>query len=606
MTRHVIWGMVGGLALLHALIYAWLIPPWQIPDEPSQFEYAALIAARGRVPAAGDSDPALDARLLVSMLRAQFFEYVIGKTPEPLPQTMADARALFFMPSQLGADPPLYFALAALPIRLLADRPIETQLLAVRLLGALCCAGAALCAYQAGGELAGRWLALTAGLTLALQPMFMFIGVGAGDDTLANLLGAALTWALLRTARRGVSPRRLALLGLLALLGIASKRTFLPWLLVLALLGLGLALRGLRRLPIGQAQRLGLLLALLLGSVGLLAGALAAGRDPRTARDWYDSTAFGLAQRVHPPDDSERYVLAVRAGANAVQPVPPVAMEWAQNQEFELTAQVWAPDGARGHLFVDYGWARVELPFEAGATPQIVRLSTFLPLYCPGLLVGLVAEQGTIYAGQLAATSARDRRVAMLNNGDLALPGIHDGSLQARLTGYLRLRELAWGWRSGWLSWPPPLGWALGRVFFASMWGQFSWMSLLMVLDTEWEHGLGLLIFGGLLGALVLTARAGWPRWRRLALLLLLALPPAGLLFPLLNAYTQPRGQLLQQGRYIFPMLLPLLLAVLLGWRAWLPPRWRAGALLLWFGWWLVFAGAALAQLVKIYRPDLM
>ena len=63
MRRRLDLALVAGLALLHALLYAWLIPPWQIPDEPSQFEYAALMASLGRVPRAGEADPALDRRL---------------------------------------------------------------------------------------------------------------------------------------------------------------------------------------------------------------------------------------------------------------------------------------------------------------------------------------------------------------------------------------------------------------------------------------------------------------------------------------------------------------------------------------------------------------
>jgi hypothetical protein len=38
-----------------------------------------------------------------------------------------------------------------------------------------------------------------------------------------------------------------------------------------------------------------------------------------------------------------------------------------------------------------------------------------------------------------------------------------------------------------------------------------------------------------------------------------------------------------------------------LGWRAFLPPRWRAGALVIWTIWWVLFAAAALALIVRFY-----
>jgi hypothetical protein len=74
-----------------------------------------------------------------------------------------------------------------------------------------------------------------------------------------------------------------------------------------------------------------------------------------------------------------------------------------------------------------------------------------------------------------------------------------------------------------------------------------------------------------------------------------------GAILPLLNAYTQTHDQALQQGRYLFPALVPLALLLLLGWHALLPARWRAGALVLWLAWWLAFSAAALELIVRFY-----
>src|SRR6185436_7325026 len=96
-------------------------------------------------------------------------------------------------------------------------------------------------------------------------------------------------------------------------------------------------------------------------------------------------------------------------------------------------------------------------------------------------------------------------------------------------------------------------------------------------------------------------ARAGRPAWRRRAVLLLLALTLAGLLLPLLNAYTQTREQVIQQGRYLFPAMAPVTLLLAIGWRAFLPPRWRRAGLVLWACGWLAFAAAALDLVVRTY-----
>src|SRR6185503_20910859 len=75
--------LLAAVALLHGLLYAWLLPPWQTPDEPTQFEYAALVAELGRIPAFADTDPALEQRIADSLVRQRFFEYVVGHTPQP-------------------------------------------------------------------------------------------------------------------------------------------------------------------------------------------------------------------------------------------------------------------------------------------------------------------------------------------------------------------------------------------------------------------------------------------------------------------------------------------------------------------------------------------
>lgn len=609
--------LLATLALLHGLLYAWLVPPWQIPDEPAQFEYAALIAALGRTPTVDDRDAALDARLAGSLVRERFFEYLLGHPPPEPPQTMEQARAIFFMPSQVGGDPPLYFWLAALPIRLLAARSIEAQLLALRLLGALLTAGAVLCVYGAARELApAAGLALAAGLVAALQPMFVFVGVGAGNDSLANLIGAAITWALLRTLRCGASPRRVLALAALALLGALTKRTLLPQALLLALLGAGWLAVRLARLLADVARsaqpprslRPGFLAAALgVGAVALLIAAggraiVAGSRDAGVAAGWTEAVGETGARRALAAPGTGRAALEIEAGQVVVQELPDVAAEWAQNQDLHASARVWSAGGpAHGMLLIDFGWATVEQPFDVDARGREVRLQTLIPLYCPYVHVGLRATAGTIYADRLGAQSDRRRGLNLLSNGDLTGAALRPGSLPWRLGRYLHVRELAWTWRSGRLLEPPPLGWDLARIFFVSFWGQFGWMSLPLVGGAPWEGALWLICAGGLLGALGWLVAPGRARWRRRSVALLLLIVAGGLLPPLLNAYIQPRSQAIQQGRYLFPMLAPIALLLALGWRALLPRRWRAGGLALGAAFAAAFAAAALRLIVQAY-----
>src|SRR5262245_28491767 len=101
------------------------------------YEYAALTAELGRLPQVEDRSPSVEERLAASLSRQDFWRYTIKRAPESPPQTMAEVLALYSMPRQVGGDPPLYFALAALPLRLTAGWLPEHQVLLLRLLNAL-------------------------------------------------------------------------------------------------------------------------------------------------------------------------------------------------------------------------------------------------------------------------------------------------------------------------------------------------------------------------------------------------------------------------------------------------------------------------------------
>jgi hypothetical protein len=299
---------------------------------------------------------------------------------------------------------------------------------------------------------------------------------------------------------------------------------------------------------------------------------------------------------------SGRAALELTPGLIALQDLPDVTAEWAQNQTLRFRAHVWtAREAARGAIEIDFGWANAGLPFAADARGSVVEVATFVPLYAPYLHVELRSEQGTIYADRLFAESDRRHGLNILSNGDVAEPAWRSGSTIDRLRRYLHLRELEWVWRSGRLAESPPLGWQLPRIMFASFWGQFGWMSLPLVGGTLWEGALASICLGGLVGAIGWLASRRGASWQRRAVLLLLLIAAAEALFPLLYAYTQPRSQAVQQGRYCFPALAPILLLLALGWRALIPPRWRTGALIVAVAFAALLAAAALQMIGGYY-----
>ncbi len=156
---------------------------------------------------------------------------------------------------------------------------------------------------------------------------------------------------------------------------------------------------------------------------------------------------------------------------------------------------------------------------------------------------------------------------------------------------------------SGHIADPLPYGGDWLNLFFASFWGHFGWMDVPFVLGSLWMPLLTLVCLAGGLGLL------RWLLWRRGHAL---AAPPglvadcAGAgrqsLLPVVNAYTLPMREALQQGRYLFPALVPIAILVALGQSALVPARWQRGWLWLWLGFWLALSLAALLRLWAYYQ----
>jgi hypothetical protein len=329
-----------------------------------------------------------------------------------------------------------------------------------------------------------------------------------------------------------------------------------------------------------------------------------ASRDHALAADWVIpySNAAPPSPRVLRDPSSGQAALELTPGLIALQDLPDVTAEWAQNQTLHFSAHVWtAREIARGAIEIDFGWAKVGIPFTADARGSVVEVTSFVPLYAPYLHVVLRSEEGTIYADRLIAESDRRHGLNILSNPDVAQPAWRFGSALDRLWRYLRLRELEWVWRSGRLREVPPMGWQLPRVMFISFWGQFGWMSISLVGGTPWEGALASICMGGLVGVIGWIVSERGALWQRRAVVLLVLIAAAEVLSPLLFAYTQPRGQALQQGRFCFPALVPIVLLLALGWRALIPARWRAGALIVAIAFGVLFAAAALQLIAGYY-----
>jgi Predicted membrane protein (DUF2142) len=226
---------IAAVAIVNAVAWSLVTPPWHGPDEPDHFAYAQTLAELGDTPAREESDaPPYSSRHSAALDATSTFSVVgLGDTHPPwLPAD--ELRYERRLSEEAGAEDdgggylfstsshlPGYYGLT-LPAYLAADGGSTfTELTWMRLLTALLAGVAALCAFLTVRELApgSEWLAVAAGLLVAFHPMASFMAGVVNNDAGVNAAAALLVFLLVRGLRRGLTvPLAVALGATLALL----------------------------------------------------------------------------------------------------------------------------------------------------------------------------------------------------------------------------------------------------------------------------------------------------------------------------------------------------------------------------------------------------
>ncbi len=241
------------IAFVNAAVWGVLVPPFQVPDEISHFGYAQYLAQTGKPPPGGPGEQYSPQEQ--HTLEALDFFTVVGRAGQRGVLTRAEDAQLRAMlatnPSPLGQggvssitnQPPLYYALEAIPYWLSPSHEILARLALMRLLSALMAAFTVLFVFLFLREMLphSSWAWTTGALVVAFQPTFNFIASGVHGDSLLFCASAATFFALARTYRRGLTMRRGALIGLTTVVGVLGKLTFVALVpgIALAILLLG-------------------------------------------------------------------------------------------------------------------------------------------------------------------------------------------------------------------------------------------------------------------------------------------------------------------------------------------------------------------------------
>jgi hypothetical protein len=243
------------IAFVNAIAWSLIVPPFQVPDEPSHFYYATYLAQTGKLPRLPPPDPSVPSGStwysaeLNGLLGAGGFYLVIGH-PENRPPAGDGARALRAYYAKLHLDsrgigdassatsnPPVYYLVQAAVDKATPFRSPLDRLMSMRVISALMGALTVLCVFAFLREVLPRspWAWTVGALFAALEPMVGFMSAGVNNDAALYLTSAALLLALARLMRRGLSRRRLLAAGLAFSLGVLVKTQALAFLPAVAL-----------------------------------------------------------------------------------------------------------------------------------------------------------------------------------------------------------------------------------------------------------------------------------------------------------------------------------------------------------------------------------
>jgi hypothetical protein len=225
------------VAFLNAACWTVITPPFLALDEPDHFAYVQQLAETGRLPSSAKSEYSREEQLALEDLRHEQVRFrpaghtifslgeqekLEGDLAQPLSRAGPGGAGV------ASSEPPLYYALAAIPYAIGSSGSILDRLELMRLLSALLAGVTVLFVFLFLREaLPGvRWAWTVGALGVALGPLLGFASSTVNPDSLLFAISAAVFYCLARAFRRGLSLRLAVAIGLLCAAGLATKLNF--------------------------------------------------------------------------------------------------------------------------------------------------------------------------------------------------------------------------------------------------------------------------------------------------------------------------------------------------------------------------------------------
>jgi hypothetical protein len=580
------------LALVNGLLFIFIVPPWQHYDEPNHFEYAWWLANREGIPGPDDVDTEMRRQVAASMLDHQFYDQ-LGFQPD----LTAQGKEIWIGEYSQVNDPPLYYGIVSLPLRIFAGADIATQLYTGRVVSLLFFLLTILAAFGIATDLTPNQhpLRFLLPLTLAFLPGFVDLMTALNNDVGLVLFFSWFLWGLIRLVRRGFNPLDFLWAAAAAFLAILTKQTGL---LALPILAIGVFFSLLK----GKMRKFAWVLLGVFALVGV--SAVFTWGQPAF---WYiraEQNNPVRSERMLPPHGEYEFYLAAPAGKRIGKILQILPLDTSRNlagKTITLGAWIWAdrPVEIQGPAITIFGSnRRISQIVSVTTEPTFFALSTKLPrnMQRGGVVVEPfdrpVQEPVSIYVDGLVLVEGDfSQSPPPVFIDDLSHKGIWGASPFENLVrngsgeqAWIGLR--AWIDRLGPKIYPDygqeglslafytlrdrtAAGWfysnsigQLGRTF----WGRFGWGNIDLIGQKPYRP-LAVLTGLGLFGAILAAIRAGKKlRWEIVFLLgAAIGIVWGATLFRG-SSFILDRAHFLPVARYVFPVIIPTLMVLVIGW----------------------------------------
>ncbi|MGC2374827.1 MAG: DUF2142 domain-containing protein, partial [Solirubrobacteraceae bacterium] len=225
------------VAIVNAACWTVITPPFLALDEPDHFAYVQQLAETGRLPSSAQSEYSPEEQLALGDLRHEQVRF--RPAGNPIFSTAEQDKLqsdLARSPSRVGpggagvasSEPPLYYALAAIPYAIGSSGSILDRLELMRLLSAVLAGLTAMLVFLFLREALprARWAWTVGGLGVALGPLLGFASSTVNPDALLFTVSAAVFYCLARAFRRGLTQRLAIAIGGLIATGLLTKLNF--------------------------------------------------------------------------------------------------------------------------------------------------------------------------------------------------------------------------------------------------------------------------------------------------------------------------------------------------------------------------------------------